>query len=225
MIGTTEWTDAPAGTSGQSLFAVGDVHGRADLLAEMHEALRSLLDGDSGLRQQALVVHLGDLIDRGPAGVQALRMALDWSHQRAEAAVLPGNHEQMLCAMLATEDEEEADRLGGLWLMNGGMAMLTEAGGAATSIGGVQEAMRAAIGPERLRLLARSPVGIRDGRWLLVHAGVPVGSQPDDIPGMRWSEVPAAWEGHLCPLWVREAGVTHENPFHEAAAWVKPSPF
>ena len=37
-------------------------------------------------------------------------------------------------------------------------------------------------------------------------------------------------EAVLALLWLTlhdgvRAGVTHENPFHEAAAWVKPSPF
>lgn len=45
--------------------AIGDIHGRADLLARLHDALARLAGGCQGL-QERVVICLGDYIDPRP---------------------------------------------------------------------------------------------------------------------------------------------------------------
>ena len=89
---------APSLPAGLRAYAVGDVHGRLDLLTEMLTRIRE----DNAARPPAdtRVVLLGDLIDRGPdsAGVVDLAMRpLDF----ASLTVLQGNHEAMMLQALA----------------------------------------------------------------------------------------------------------------------------
>jgi hypothetical protein len=71
-----DWLQAPAHAP-QAAFAVGDVHGRDDLFGPLLEALEGIAFAD-GL-PNAIVVTLGDYIDRGPDSISALNRALDGS--------------------------------------------------------------------------------------------------------------------------------------------------
>ena len=99
---------------GRRVYAVGDVHGCADRLGALHEAIRE----DLARRPcQAELVHLGDYIDRGPdsAGVIALLRGL--VIPGVPVVNLMGNHEAMLLAALAGQPGAAAH-----WLDNGGAA-------------------------------------------------------------------------------------------------------
>lgn len=102
---------------GRRVYAVGDVHGHLDRLQAVHAGIAA----DLAARPIAdpALVHLGDLIDRGPdsAGVVA--------HVLAGVPGLPvvnlmGNHERMLLDALASGDADDADH----WLRNGGWESL-----------------------------------------------------------------------------------------------------
>jgi serine/threonine protein phosphatase 1 len=56
--------------SGQRIYAIGDVHGRADLLANLF----TRIDADLQMQpvRQSIQVLLGDYIDRGPDSRQVL---------------------------------------------------------------------------------------------------------------------------------------------------------
>jgi serine/threonine protein phosphatase 1 len=75
------------------VYAVGDVHGRADLLAQ----LLSEIDADLKAHPspQAVHVFLGDYIDRGPDSRQVLDLLIARS-QRHETIFLKGNHEVLV---------------------------------------------------------------------------------------------------------------------------------
>lgn len=82
---------------------IGDVHGCADEL----EALLGRLGyvDDDGWRhpEGRKVVFLGDLVDRGPRVVDALRIAMDMV-EGGQALCVPGNHEIKLAKKLAGRD-------------------------------------------------------------------------------------------------------------------------
>ena len=61
---------------GLRLYAIGDVHGRTDLLADMHQRIA----GDLARRPVAdwRVIHLGDYIDRGPDSAGTLELLLEY---------------------------------------------------------------------------------------------------------------------------------------------------
>jgi len=99
---------APASLpAGQRVYAVGDVHGCDDRLADMHDAVAA----DLAARPvpHALLIHLGDYIDRGPASAAVLDRL---TRPLAAAPALPvlnlaGNHEDMLLRALDGSDAEE----------------------------------------------------------------------------------------------------------------------
>ncbi|WP_449261413.1 metallophosphoesterase, partial [Escherichia coli] len=74
-------------------FAIGDVHGQRDMLADL---LRRI-DGAAG-GEPHRIVCLGDYVDRGPdsAGVIALLRERQAASGRNLFVCLKGNHEDML---------------------------------------------------------------------------------------------------------------------------------
>src|SRR5262245_23622828 len=92
---------APRTPRGYRAYAVGDVHGRLDLLNQLLAAIDQDVGRDPP--RKALLVFLGDLIDRGPdsrAVVERLRL---FRHQRLKPYFLAGNHEEVLLRLLKGE--------------------------------------------------------------------------------------------------------------------------
>ena len=97
---------------GIRVYAVGDVHGRADLL----EQIFASIDADLNSRpiDATIEVFLGDYIDRGPASSEVLDRLIDRrrSHQRF---CLKGNHEAYMLEFLRGPTIlDEWSRYGGL---------------------------------------------------------------------------------------------------------------
>ena len=90
----------PPAPEGRTIYAVGDIHGRLDLLEKVQRRIDEDKRRPSSAR--AAEVYLGDYIDRGSnsAGVVAnlIRRA-----RRTEAVFLRGNHEQILLSFLEGE--------------------------------------------------------------------------------------------------------------------------
>ncbi len=82
---------------GKRVYAVGDIHGRADLLS----ALLARIDDDLKTHPaaDALQVFLGDYIDRGPSSQQVIEMLLQRRRQH-DLVLLKGNHEDYLLRFL-----------------------------------------------------------------------------------------------------------------------------
>jgi len=155
----------PSVPPGQRVYAVGDVHGRLDLL----DKLLAMLEADNAGRLPAhtTLVFLGDLIDRGPDSrrvVERVRTGVGW----ARTVALMGNHEAVMLDVL----DGQTDTLS-QWLRFGGsetleswgvtnQAMLTE----------IMEGIRAAITPEERGWLGRMRTSLRIGDYYFVHAGV-----------------------------------------------------
>lgn len=102
-------------------YAVGDVHGMADKLAFLHQMI--IDDIDQRLITRAVIVHLGDYVDRGPDshGVihQIMTLEVDAAEDdRVDIVSLMGNHERMMVDALAGRGRVARD----LWQTNGGEA-------------------------------------------------------------------------------------------------------
>jgi serine/threonine protein phosphatase 1 len=91
---------ATAIPAGERVYAVGDIHGRADLL----QTMIARIDADDAARGPAstTVILLGDLVDRGPDSAGVIALARDWGKRRKVRTLL-GNHEEMF--LNAFEDE------------------------------------------------------------------------------------------------------------------------
>jgi hypothetical protein len=81
-------------------YAIGDVHGEAERLARLHERIFADIAGH-GVR--ARVIHLGDLVDRGPESRACVTraMAMEEADDDIEAITLMGNHEEMMIKAVA----------------------------------------------------------------------------------------------------------------------------
>jgi serine/threonine protein phosphatase 1 len=81
---------APKTPDGLRIYAIGDVHGRADLLAPLLAGIDA--DITSYPVPRVVEVFLGDYIDRGPQSREVLDILVSRS-QRREMICLKGNHE------------------------------------------------------------------------------------------------------------------------------------
>ena len=82
----------------QRIFAIGDVHGRSDLL-------NCLLDKISRQCQERPlaenhIIFLGDLIDRGPDSCGVIETILNMDPDLAKVHLIKGNHEEIFLSML-----------------------------------------------------------------------------------------------------------------------------
>ncbi|WIY70084.1 metallophosphoesterase family protein [Aquidulcibacter paucihalophilus] len=111
----------PTVPKGTVVWAVGDIHGRIDLLRPMVEAIA--LDLDASAADRKMVVFLGDYIDRGQDSRGVLRLLASLSGTKGvEWRFLKGNHEQ---AMLGFLNDPSA---GAKWCEYGGDSALRSYG-------------------------------------------------------------------------------------------------
>lgn len=84
--------------AGQRLYAIGDIHGRADLL----EDLLRRIDADNAVRPESEVtlIFLGDLIDRGPDSAQVVERLMRVKAEHPRTRILLGNHEEVFLQAL-----------------------------------------------------------------------------------------------------------------------------
>ncbi len=100
-------------------FAVGDIHGRADLLARLFERLE---EERPRCGENPIVLFLGDYIDRGPDSAEVIDL-LKWGRPEGfERRFLKGNHED---AMLRFIKNPLANRQ---WLSHGGLETIASYG-------------------------------------------------------------------------------------------------
>ncbi len=78
---------------GMRVYAIGDIHGRDDLLT----ALLAKIDADDHARGSAdtLLIFLGDLMDRGPGSAAVIETALALKNSGRNVRFLMGNHEEV----------------------------------------------------------------------------------------------------------------------------------
>jgi len=133
-------------------YAIGDIHGRLDLLRAAVDAIAAHARG--GLHK---VICLGDYVDRGSdsKGVIETLMVLT---ANAPWRCLMGNHEDMMAGSLRSRDPDDIDR----WLNNGGDATL--------------DSYSDKVPLAHLEWLESLPLLHRDDHRLYVHAGVAPGA-------------------------------------------------
>jgi serine/threonine protein phosphatase 1 len=180
----------PRGVSPEvEVFAIGDVHGRADLLSALiDEAAR-----EPKQRQRRAIVFLGDLVDRGPDSLGAIDLAIGAAARIGadEDIALMGNHEAMMRLALDPETpwSEALDSLV-TWTANGGdrtIAEFVEVDKAADNLDGLLAAARASL-PSHVRdWLASLRVSWRSGDILFVHAGVNPRMKLDAFLAAPWN--------------------------------------
>lgn len=98
---------------GTRVYAIGDVHGRSDLLEAMHDRIAAELTARPV--ERSVVVHLGDYVDRGPRTHDVIERLMAPTVPADQIVCLLGNHEDSLLQFLAGADDAEVFlRYGGL---------------------------------------------------------------------------------------------------------------
>lgn len=184
------------GPAGKRLYAVGDIHGRLDLLNELLARIEADIRGRPV--ETAALVFLGDLIDRGPDSAGVIARLCGLHDFPARTAFLLGNHEEILLRVLDGEPGLAYD-----WLGFGGDACAESYGVAAASLQAMDEqriarVLTAAIPPAHVAFLKGFGDTVRFGDYLLVHAGIRPGvaiedQQPHDL---RWIRQPFLSDAH-----------------------------
>nr|WP_246082522.1 metallophosphoesterase [Rubellimicrobium rubrum] len=166
-IVSTPWQAFPHSTTARShLFAVGDVHGCADLLLLLLTHLCAQPHADGTMRS---IVFLGDLVDRGPGSIRSLHLAQGCAERFDQAVILPGNHEAALLKALDPADDGSSFRL---WLEKGGDTALKEIGAQHLPVPEQRAAVREALPVGTEEQLRATPGHLWDGDLLFVHAGI-----------------------------------------------------
>jgi serine/threonine protein phosphatase 1 len=193
------------------IFAVGDIHGRADLLgALIDEAAR-----EPKLREKRAIIFLGDLVDRGPDSLGAIDLAIGAAERiRADEGIaLMGNHEAMMRLALETATPREvAIDAFETWIANGGDRTIAEFLEADEPPLDVEELLAAACAslPERVRAWLQSLRGSwRSGDLLFVHAGVNPRFALETFLAAPWNTPFADLDEDRHWAWVRWPFLTH----------------
>lgn len=164
------------------LYAVGDVHGRADLLLAVVDRILqdALVKSDPG-ETLPEVVFVGDVIDRGPDSFEVIEFLMsirDWPEIRP--VFLLGNHELMLLKFL---QDPQANRK---WLGYGGFETLQSYGlgrvrdlADRDTLRRLAEDLRGAMGPH-LAFFENWTPWHRNGNLLITHAGADPELAPEE---------------------------------------------
>jgi serine/threonine protein phosphatase 1 len=218
-IDATDWPrfhKTPARVSGALVYAIGDVHGRYDLLKDILAQIARDAAKRARRRLPTLIL-CGDYVDRGPDSARVLT-ALDWIRRdgRMQLRLIKGNHEAAFLSFLKDPQEGEG------WLRFGGDATLRsygvsppdEAADPADMVRArddLLERMPAA----HLRVLQGLETMVVLGDYAFVHAGIRPGvslakQKPEDL------------------LWIRGPFLDHTARFEKRIvhghSWTEPVP-
>lgn len=160
-------------------YAIGDVHGRADLLAPLLDAIAREADASGS---DPRVLFLGDIVDRGPSSRQAMDMVCDTLERWPRSLLIRGNHDAYFLDFMTADavDEARFDK----WLLRlGGYATLESYGLLSEdSIAETAAAFRADFA-RHLEALRNAVSIVVDDRFAFVHAGIdPARSLADQDP-------------------------------------------
>jgi serine/threonine protein phosphatase 1 len=179
------------------IYAIGDVHGRADLLSELFIRIDSDLQNRPS--PQPVEVLLGDYVDRGPNSRGVLDLLINRRRQHTTLC-LSGNHESYVAEFLSDPSVLNSWRqFGGLnTLMSYGLTPSLNPTSAEHEE--LAEALRRAIPESHLKFLGSLPLTFTCGDFFFAHAGV--------RPG-----VPLKHQCERDLLLIREDFLLHEEDF------------
>ena len=181
--------EKPTVPEGIRVYAVGDIHGRLDLLDEV---LRLIVEDAKHTDNCKILVFLGDYVDRGPESKNVLARLLLPMPEDFETHYLKGNHEHSLLGFLADPMLYRA------WRHYGAMECLASYG-VQPPVYDDDDALIAArdelaenIPSDHLNFLNGLELSFEIGDYFFVHAGVRAGiplnrQSPEDLMWIRES--------------------------------------
>ena len=211
-----EWE--PRLPDGLRVYAIGDIHGRADLLRTLLEKIAN--DSRKAPVEQERLVYLGDYIDRGHESRQVIDLLLEGPPPGFDAIYLKGNHEEALLNFLATPN------FGYEWQHYGGLETLASYG--VTELGArlssedfdrAHDQLKAALPESHLAFFRTLELSACFGDYFFTHAGVRPGipleeQRPEDLLWIR-SEF-TRWRGRFEKVVVHGHSISEEPEFERS---------
>ena len=164
---------------GSRVYAVGDIHGRADLLKRMHEMV--LDDARDASAPRKVIVYLGDYVDRGRDSRGVVEILLDEPLSGFDGVHLRGNHDDWLMEFLAGTGSDTG------WLLNGGYTTLQsygvtlpESAVTAKDLEDGRRDLRDRLPDRHLEFFRALALTHVEGDYLFVHAGIRPGVPLED---------------------------------------------
>src|SRR3954466_12269301 len=180
----------PIGARGHRAYAIGDIHGRLDLL----DGLLAKIHDDLTARpaRKTLLVFVGDLIDRGPSAAPVVGRLRAYRRPGVQPVFLLGNHEEVLLRILGGDGSLIAS-----WLRFGGIECVKSYGVDARSLAGATNeelltVIRKAVPANHVEFLHNFIDTCRFGDYLFVHAGIRPGVELEQQTqtDLRWIREP-----------------------------------
>lgn len=176
----------PPSVGDMRVYAIGDIHGRDDLFANL--LARIARDERDRPPLPRRLILLGDLVDRGPASAQVVERAMELMRSGGDVRFIKGNHEEVFVA--AARGNVDAARF---FRRLGGVATLESYGLAPQDCLAMDDR---AIAGWMLSNIPRAHADFLDdfensavvGDYLFVHAGVRprVALDRQDPADLRW---------------------------------------
>lgn len=172
---------------GMRIYAVGDIHGRADLLEQLQQQIE--LDAAQHPGKDRHLIFLGDYVDRGPQSREVLERLSNQPPAGVTTHCLMGNHEQAMLRFLA-------DPAGfAQWLEYGGLATIESYTSGqwrmdTDDVVDLAAALNDAVPAHQLAFLKGLELYLCFGDYLFVHAGIRPGvplkaQQTEDLLWIR----------------------------------------
>jgi serine/threonine protein phosphatase 1 len=171
------------------VYAVGDIHGRLDLLLLIEAAIE--IDLAENPTPTASVCFLGDYIDRGPASAGVIEHMVTSAPRGIRRIFIKGNHEDRFLAFL-----EDPERNGPGWIEFGGREALESYGvriaeGSTQDWTNLRDKVAMLVPPRHIKFIERLQLAVRWRGYIFVHAGL------DPAKGLEAQESQSL-------MWIRE---------------------
>ncbi|MBI1171037.1 serine/threonine protein phosphatase [bacterium] len=156
------------------IYAIGDIHGHLELLKSAHHRIHA----DMALHGHGKIIHLGDLVDRGPNSCGVVEYLRKGMAQGRDWLVLKGNHDRLFTQFLGDpkwKDPGLRAELSWLHPKIGGAATLASYGvrnAADRPVGPVHADAMNAVPSEHMQFLEGLPTHFACDQAIFVHAGI-----------------------------------------------------
>lgn len=146
-------------------YAIGDVHGRADLL----QTLLAFVESDAKKRrQQPRVIFLGDIVDRGSESRNCIELILSTLNRWPTSRLILGNHDHWFLRVLGTDAPDPV--VVDAWIRNGGLPTIYNYDYEA-DLGMARNAVKLDY-EHHIALFQNASLIEIDGPFAFVHAGI-----------------------------------------------------
>lgn len=180
-------TEPPELGDERRVYAIGDVHGRLDLLMELIDRIAED-DLARGPASTTELVMLGDFVDRGPDSAGVLDYILRLREWWPDVRCLQGNHEEVF--LMAARGDESALRF---MTRIGGRETLLSYGASEDdldrmTLGQLRDWLVEAVPEEHLAFIESMTDRVLIGNYAFVHAGVrpQVPMDEQESRDLRW---------------------------------------